>query len=189
MLVVLDSTRFTFLLFKRLCSTFTKYEVRIRTQQLLGGVMICICPLLSLGADQTEKTLRTNIDTATAPLTSFHLDKMKTKSVHKLKSKLRYPRYRSTAVIIYTSPQSLSTKKGDDLIKFLIRKEFITFVVVDEIHLASSFGNTFRKEFAKLPDLLFSKLREGCPMLFFTATCTADICRDFESLMKLDINS
>ena len=35
---------------------------------LLGGVTICICPLLSLGADKTEKTQNINLDTATAPL-------------------------------------------------------------------------------------------------------------------------
>ena len=58
---------------------------------LLGGVTICICPLLSLGADQTEKTLNINLNTATAPLTSFHLDEMRTKCVHKLKAKLRDP--------------------------------------------------------------------------------------------------
>ena len=156
---------------------------------LLRDVTICICPLLSLGADQTEKTLNTNIATASAPLTSFHLDEMKTKDVFKLKSKLRDQRSEPTGTIIYMSPQSLATRKGNDLIQFLIRKELIQFVVMDEIHLASSFGNTFRKEFGQLPDFLFSQLKDYCPMLFLTATCTSDIKRDFELLMKLQINS
>ena len=114
---------------------------------LLGGVTICICPLLSLGADQTEKTLNINLDTATALLTYFHLDEMRTKCVLKLKSKLRDSRSRPTATIIYMSPQLLATKKGNDLICFLICHDLITFVVMDEIHLASSFGNTLKKEF------------------------------------------
>ena len=123
------------------------------------------------------------------PLTSFHLDEMRTKDVHKLKSKLRDSRSEPTGTIIYMSPQSVATRKGNDLIQFLIRHDFIQFLVMDEIHLASSIGNTFRKEFGCLPDLLFTQLNDYCPMLFLTATCTSDIQRDFELLMKLQINS
>ena len=49
---------------------------------ILQGVMICICPLLSLlGADQTKKTLAL-VDTPSPspPVTAFHLGKMKLKS-------------------------------------------------------------------------------------------------------------
>ena len=87
------------------------------------------------------------------------------------------------------SPQSVATRKGNDLIQFLIRHDFIQFVIVmDKIHLASSFSNTLRKEFGRLPNLFFSQLNDYCPMLFLTATCTSDIKRDFELLMKLQIN-
>ena len=68
---------------------------------LLGDVTICICPLLSLGADQTKKTLALIDSPSPAPITAFHLDEMKLKSVYKLKSKLRDERNRDTAVIIY----------------------------------------------------------------------------------------
>jgi superfamily II DNA helicase RecQ len=123
-----------------------------------------------------------------APVTAFHLDEMKLKSVHKLKRILRDERSKRTAVIIYTSPQALNGVKGAAIIPFLLRRNLIRLVVLDEIHLITSFGHTFRKEFGTLPATLFSKLNIDCPMLFLTATCTAAIRRDFESLMQLEIN-
>jgi superfamily II DNA helicase RecQ len=156
---------------------------------ILKGVTICICPLLSLGANQTKKTLALVDTPSPAPVTAFHLDEMKLKSLHKLKRILRDERSNGTAVIIYTSPQALNGVKGNSIvIPFLIRGNLIRLVVLDEIHLVSSFGNTFTKEFGTLPATLFSKLNIDCPMLFLTATCTAAIRCDFESLMQLEIN-
>ena len=59
---------------------------------------------------------------------------------------------------------------------------------MDEIHLITSFENTFKKEFEMLKDTLLSKLNSDCPMLFLTASCTADIQHDFEYLMQLHIS-
>ena len=112
---------------------------------------------------------------------------MKLRTVFKLKAKLRDPQLTKIGVIIYMSPQSLSGKNGKALILFLIRNDLIRLIVVDEIHLATSFGNTFRKEFMDLPSLLFSRVT--CPMLFLTATCTSAIRDDFKDLMDIDMNS
>ena len=123
-----------------------------------------------------------------APIAAFHLDEMKLKSIFRLKSsKLRDPRSRDTAVVIYMSPQLLTNTKGNALIPFLICNNFIRLFVVDEIHLATSFGNTFRKEFRNLPDTLFKHIK--CPMSFLTATGTTEIRHHFEVLMQLEINS
>ena len=52
---------------------------------VLKGVTICICPLLSLGADQTRKTLDAVGLQSPARVTSFfHLDELKLKSVFHL---------------------------------------------------------------------------------------------------------
>ena len=110
------------------------------------------------------------------------------KSVHLLKTKLRDERSNTTAVIIFASPQALNGKKGNALIPFLIRRNLIRLVVMDEIHLITSFGNTFRKEFGMLKDTLLSKVNSDCSMLFLTATCTADIRHDFEYLMQFHIS-
>ena len=72
---------------------------------ILKGVTICICPLLSLGADQTRKTLDAVDVESPSPITAFHLDELKLKSVFRLvKAKLRDERSRGTAIIIFTSP-------------------------------------------------------------------------------------
>ena len=123
---------------------------------ILQGVTICICPLLSLGADQTKKTLAMVDTPSPAPVTAFHLDEMKLKSVHKLKRILRDERSKRTAVIIYTSPQALNGVKGAAIIPFLLRRNLIRLVVLDEIHLITSFGHTFRKEFGTLPSNHFN---------------------------------
>ena len=92
------------------------------------------------------------------------------------------------AVIIYTSPQALNRFKGDAILPFLFRRHLIRLVVIDKIHLVTSFGHTFRNEFGTLPAKLFSKINSNCPMLFLTATCTDAIHKEFESLMDLQIN-
>ena len=98
---------------------------------MLKGVTICICPLLSIagGADQTRKTLDAidfDIDSL-ASLTAFYLDKLKMKSVHLLKTKIRDEWSNATAVIIFAFPQALNGKKGNALIPFLIRRKLILF--------------------------------------------------------------
>ena len=110
---------------------------------ILKGVTICICPLLSLGADQTKKTVSLVNTPSPSPVTAFHLDEMKLKTIHKLKAKLRDARSKGTAVIIYTSPQALNGFKGDAILPFLFRRNLICLVVIDEIHLVTSFGHTF----------------------------------------------
>ena len=155
---------------------------------MLKGVTICVCPLLSLGADQTNKTLDAVDVKSPSPITAFHLNELKLKSVHLLKTKLRDERSKATAVIIFTSPQALYGKKGNALIPFLMRRNLIRLVIMDKIHLITSFGNTFRKEFVMLKETLLSKLNKDCPMLFLTATCTADIRHDFKYLIHLHIS-
>ena len=122
------------------------------------------------------------------PLTTFHLDEMKLKSVYKLKVKfLRDPQAKNIGVIIYMSPQSLTGIKGKALIPFLIHNDLIRLIVINELHLVTSFGNTFHKEFMDLPSSLFSRVR--CLMLFLTTTCTCAIHNDFKNMMEIEINS
>lgn len=87
---------------------------------------------------------------------------MKYKSVLKLKGKLRDHQSKATAVIIFTLSQSLLESKEDALIPFLVLWQLICLVVIDKIYLATSFGNTFRKEFGKLNDILQSKVNLSC---------------------------
>jgi Superfamily II DNA helicase len=71
----------------------------------------------------------------------------------------------------------------------LTSRNLISFVVVDEIHLYTRYGLTFRSEFMKLKNLLFQKLPSVTPMLFLTATCTDTIRQAFEKLTGVFINN
>lgn len=51
---------------------------------VVGGVTICICPLLSLGADQAKKIL-SKTETDCRSITAFHLDELSTDALKKLK--------------------------------------------------------------------------------------------------------
>jgi superfamily II DNA helicase RecQ len=69
----------------------------------------------------------------------------------------------------------------------LIRDGLLKFVVVDEVHLFTHFGRTFRSEFNDLKDGLFSKLPSSMPMLFLTATCTHAIDAAFQVMIGKSI--
>ena len=158
---------------------------------IINGVTLCICPLLSLGADQTKKTLHLSEGRLHGRVTSFHLDELKPKCIRRLKNILIDPR-NQTSVLLFASPQSLTEstiKNRHNMLPFLIKKQLIRLVVVDEIHLATHFGNTFRKEFGDLKSALFAKLNSNCPMIFLTATCTATIYSSFQELMNIKISS
>ena len=56
----------------------------------LHGVTLCICPLLSLGADQTKKLFSKTFSDCTS-ITAFHLDELSINAVTKLKRYLDNP--------------------------------------------------------------------------------------------------
>ena len=61
-------------------------------------------------------------------------------------------------------------------------------VVMDEVHIASQFGNTFRREFRLLKPWLYNKLPNCCNIrLFMTGTCTKTILKQVEELAGFHI--
>ena len=58
----------------------------------------------------------------------------------------------------------------------------ISMIVIDEIHLLTDFGRSFRTEFNMLKEL-FNKVKENKPMIFLTATCTKSVLSSFENLI------
>jgi len=145
-----------------------KSLVCLVTGACIGGVTLWISPLLSLAMDQSRKVMKHAPNTCT--VSSFHLDEMPSSLMMKIQSTLpKLPPYVST--FIFTSPQSLF--RHHRFLQFLLQRNLIKFVVVDEIHLFAQFGNTFRDEFGQLKKSLFDKLRQNkVPSLFMTATCT-----------------
>ena len=149
------------------------------TGACIGGVTLCISPLLSLAMDQSRKVLNSP---NTVTVSSYHLDEMSPSLLQNLQTSLtRLPPTVST--FIFTSPQCFHNRH--QFRNFLFQKRLIRFVVVDEIHLFAQFGNTFRNEFRLLKRSLFDQLLQlehSVPSLFMTATCSTPMLGDIERL-------
>ena len=152
------------------------------TGACIGGVTLCISPLLSLAMDQSRKVLKHAHSTCT--VLSFHLDEMSPSHLDKLQTSLiRLPPNVST--FIFTSPQCFHNRHR--FRNYLLLNNLIKFVVVDEIHLFAKFGNTFRNKSGQLKRSLFDRLRQSAfkvPSLFMTVTCTLDMITDMERITR-----
>ena len=62
-------------------------------------------------------------------------------------------------------------------------------IVIDEIHLLTDFGRSFRVEINMLKEELFSKVKETKPMLFLTMMCTKSVWSSFKNLIGVKCNS
>ena len=156
---------------------------------VLRGVTICICPLLSLGADQAQKLLlKSGLDPRS--ITAFHLDELSFSAIGKLKAFFESDAYPScnTSIVLFASPQAISDR-FKPFIQFLIRRNVISFVVVDEIHLAIHFGSSFREEFLLLKEVFFSKINANIPMAFMTATCSTFIETSIEKMFGIEFST
>ena len=188
---VLIQSHFTNVSIKHLCVRPTgggKSLVFNTVADVLLGVTICICPLLSLGADQAKKLLSKSHANQKA-ITAFHLDELSNSAIGKLKRFLETPAYLNcpTSIILFASPQAITTRYYP-FVNWLINRNIIRFVVVDEIHLAVHFGNSFRDEFLKLKDLFFNKLKSTVPMAFMTATCSRFIESSIQDMFGIELN-
>ena len=164
---------------------------------LMKGVTLFISPLLALGSDQTRKLRKV---TSTQPdFVSLHLDDMEISSIKEVANDLSTfndpeSSQRAVSVILFASPQLLVGSKGEPIMNVLLdnNKSTLHMVVMDEVHLASQFGSTFRTEFKQLKQRLYSRLPDCCSInIFMTGTCTLDIMQNFESLfgIKIDFTS
>ena len=118
-------------------------------------------------------------------MNSLHLDEV-TKSDLKLAIKSCQSTAQSFSIIVYASPQSLATKDTGPsaFLEFLLgNPHLLSMIVIDEIHLLTDFGRSFRSEFQMLKDELFQKVKDMKPMLFLTATCTMSILTSFKNLI------
>ena len=124
-------------------------------------------------------------------MNSLHLDEV-TKSDLKLAIKSCQSTAQSFSIIVYASPQSLATKDTGPsaFLEFLLgNPHLLSMIVIDEIHLLTDFGRSFRSEFQMLKDELFQKVKDMKPMLFLTATCTTSILTSFENLIGVKCNN
>jgi Superfamily II DNA helicase len=153
----------------------------------LKGVTLCVTPLLSLGTDQAHNLLNNTKNDSS--ITAFHLDEVPPSSISRLldgiiKNANRLAPAQKT-IILYSSPQCLERYKSAFLNHII---PFIQFIVIDEIHLVSQFGSSFRKEFLALKDILFAKVSTITPVLLLTATCNNWIYESLQQILGITIN-
>jgi len=161
---------------------------------LMKGITLFISPLLALASDQIRKL---RMITRNRPdFVSLHLDDMEESSLLELAhdiSTWKEPDGTECAisVIIFASPQLLVGSKGIPIMNILLdmNKSILSMTVMDEVHIASQFGNTFRSEFKMLKRKFYSQLPACCSVnIFMTGTCTLAIVRNFETLFGVKIN-
>ena len=145
---------------------------------ILGGVTLTIVPLLSLGADQTQKVnSRASPDCLT--VAAFHLDELSITESEHLHSVIEDLAPSGTkSVHLFSSPQALFQPAGRRLLDLLFQRKILRLIAIDEIHLFVHFALSFRSKFKALRPVLFDRVRATpssrptlvLSVLFMTAT-------------------
>jgi hypothetical protein len=123
-----------------------------------GGVTIVIENTLALGSDQRSKIAAAN-DYDGGKVLGIQLDELKSNiDQQKLCRSIRNNMHKesTTAIILFTSPETIARPVWLELIKYLIEKKILKMICIDEVHLFVEFGVTFRPSFCELKQKLFS---------------------------------
>ncbi len=169
----------------------SKSAVRNTIGFALGGIILTIVPLLSLGADQCTK-LKALATAHGLPIKCFHLDEYHSRSVNlalccMLQS---LPDDTNETIFLFSSsPQKITeSSEWTSTISSLVDKPFSFFLCIDECHLYAQFGLEFQLEFAKFKDAILQAIvskQAPVPILCLTATATKQTVKDFEALTAL----
>jgi superfamily II DNA helicase RecQ len=106
-----------------------KTNVLLGAATLLGGVSLCVVPLLGLGVDQEAR-----VESSTGELVrSFHLDELRGEAKCKVVELLSdFPK--RARVVLFASPQSLEPGKGwRSVVSSLIDQRALKLVAIDEV--------------------------------------------------------
>jgi superfamily II DNA helicase RecQ len=125
-----------------------------------GGVTIVIENTLALGSDQQSKVVDAN-EYFGGEVLGIQLDELKHKEeqqqlAHSLRNDMNVNS--TTAIILFTSPETIARPIWLDLIEHLIENKKLKLMCIDEVHLFVEFGVTFRPSFCELKQKLFSLL-------------------------------
>ena len=160
------------------------------------GVTLFISPLLALASDQMQKIRKKT--TSIPHIGSLHLDGMKPSTIKTIAGDISHMKHPETGdcygcMILFVSPQQfLVGDRGKPILEAVLNNQSsaLHMVVMDEVHIACQFGNTFRGEFRLLKTKLYSKLPGCCKIkLFMTGTCTKTILTQVEQLFGIRITN
>ncbi len=108
---------------------------------MCAGVSLTITPLLSLGADQTQKICR-NTSINGSPVHAYHLDELWCPKAQKLLSDqlLLLSIDTDVTVFLFSSPQAIVNNQiWRPIIGSLITKRLLSMLCIDEVHLFVQF--------------------------------------------------
>ena len=123
---------------------------------------------------------------------SVHLDRMKVSTIKTFADGISHMRDPSQqAMIRFASPQQfLVVTHGKPILDAVLNKEIsaLPMVVMDEVHIASQFGNTFRGKFKLLKSKFYAKLPACCNInIFMKGTCMESILYHVERLFRFEV--
>ena len=137
---------------------------------LLPGLTLVLSPLISLMKDQVAALSQAGIPAA---YINSSLDAEEYREVYR---RIR----RGDCKLLYIAPERLQAEGFRRLLEELP----VSLVAVDEAHCVSQWGRDFRPSYLEIAELVRS-LPVRPPVGAFTATATAAVRRDIESLLEL----
>ncbi|CAD2106649.1 adenosinetriphosphatase [Plasmodium vinckei petteri] len=145
------------------------YQIPSIMDEYKNKLTIVISPLISLMKDQVDNLNRKKIS-------AVFLGSGQKKNNQKILSEIKQGLYN----IVYCSPEYALNNKN----LFLLLKNKILLVAIDEVHCMSEWGHDFRPSYRKLNEL--RQILKEIPFMCLTATCTKAVQSDI--LKNLDFN-
>ncbi|XP_050532250.1 ATP-dependent DNA helicase Q5-like [Daktulosphaira vitifoliae] len=85
--------------------------------------------------------------------------------------------------LLYVTPEQAATEFFKNLLNYLVRKNKLAFIAVDEAHCVSQWGHDFRPDYLKLGQL--RQLYQKIPWIALTATANAEVVKDIITVLCL----
>ena len=138
-------------------------------------VTVVICPLLALVQDQINQLALKEI---VAKTIHSKMSENEKKSVIKDCAN-KHPSLR----LLYVTPEMAASASFNNLIETMMAQNTLACFVVDEAHVLTSWGNTFRPDYLKLGEL---RLKTGSvPWAALTATATPSCAKKIATTLNL----
>ena len=136
---------------------------------VMEGTALVISPLIALMQDQVDALKANGVQAATLNSATTLTE------IREIEQQL----YAKTLKLLYVSPERAVTPK---FIRFA-RSQPVNLIAIDEAHCVSVWGNDFRPEYTRLPELM--QHFEGIPFLALTATADKATQKDIAEKLAL----